>query len=186
MNDFPELETQNLLLREIVDTDAASLLSIHGDAEHMKWFGSDPSTDIDGAKRLIQTFATWREEPASGTRWGIQLKDAPGLIGTCGLFRWNRNWRMCVVGYEISPLHQGRGHMKEALSAVLAWGFRAMELNRVEAQVHSGNRASLALLGGLGFVEEGRLREVGYWAGSHHDLMLHSLLKREWRNGGAV
>lgn len=91
-----------------------------------------------------------------------------------------------MVGYEISPLHQGRGHMNEALASVLAWGFRAMELNRVEAHVHPDNRASLALLGRLGFVEEARLREVGYWAGAHHDLMLYSLLKREWRSGGAA
>jgi ribosomal-protein-alanine N-acetyltransferase len=186
MGNFPELDTQNLVLREIADADAADLLRIHGDAEHMKWFGSDPLTDIDGARKLVQTFAKWREEPASGTRWGIQLRNTPGLIGTCGLFRWNRNWRTCVVGYEISPLHQGRGHMKEALATVLAWGFGKMELNRVEAQVHPENRASLALLRKFGFVEEGRQREVGYWAGLHHDLMLHSLLKREWRNGRAV
>jgi [ribosomal protein S5]-alanine N-acetyltransferase len=66
MSHFPELETQNLFLREIADADAEDLLSIHGDAQHMKWFGSDPLTDIDGAKRLIQTFAKWREEPVSG------------------------------------------------------------------------------------------------------------------------
>lgn len=186
MTDFPELKTRNLVLREIADADAADLLSIHGDAEHMKWFGSDPLKDIEGAQRLIQTFATWREEPASGTRWGIQLRNTPGLIGTCGLFRWNRNWRTCVVGYEISPLHQGRGYMKEALTAAVSWGFQALQLNRIEAQVHPDNRASLALLARLGFVEEGRLREVGYWAGSHHDLMLHALLKREWRSDCAA
>jgi [ribosomal protein S5]-alanine N-acetyltransferase len=72
------------------------------------------------------------------------------------------------------------------LAAVLSWGFGEKELNRVEAQVHPDNRASLALLRGLGFVEEGRLKEVGYWAGSHHDLMLHSLLKQDWRSRGAA
>jgi ribosomal-protein-alanine N-acetyltransferase len=182
MTAFPQLETRHLVLREIGDADAADLLRIHGDAVHMQWFGSDPLTDIDGAKKLVQTFAKWREEPASGTRWGMQLKRTPGLIGTCGLFRWNRNWRTCVVGFEISPLHQRRGHMKESLSAVLAWGFGEMGLNRVEAQVHPHNAASLALLRKLGFVEEGLQREAGYWAGSHHDLLLHSLLQREWRN----
>lgn len=186
MGAFPTLETRNLLLREIVDADAADLLRIHGDAEHMKWFGSDPLTDIDGAKNLIQTFAKWREDPASGTRWGIQLRDEPVLVGTCGLFRWNRTWRTCVTGYEISPSHEGRGYMKEALAAVFSWGFGEMGLNRVEAQVHPENRPSLALLKSFGFAEEGRLREVGYWAGSHHDLVLYSLLKREWRNDCAV
>lgn len=180
MADFPLLQTARLLLREIAEGDAADLLTIHGDAEHMKWFGSDPLQDIDGAKNLVRAFAKWRQEPASGTRWGLELAGTPGLIGTCGLFRWNRTWRTCVVGYEISPLHQGRGYMKEALAAILAFGFREMELNRLEAQVHPENRASLALLKAFGFVEEGRMRELGYWAGRHHDLLQHSLLKREW------
>ncbi|MFC7433406.1 GNAT family N-acetyltransferase [Hydrogenophaga bisanensis] len=186
MGNFPELQTQNLVLREIADADAEDLLRIHGDAEHMKWFGSDPLTDIEAAITLVHTFAKWRQEPASGTRWGIQLKRAPGLIGTCGLFRWNPRWRTCVIGYEISRLHQGRGYMTEALAAVLGWGFAEMALNRVEAQVHPDNRPSLALLGKFGFVEEGLLREAGYWAGLHHDLMLHSLLKRDWGSGRAV
>lgn len=184
MVDFPMLDTSRLTLREILESDAESLLQIHGDGEHMRWFGSDPMPDLDGAKKLVATFASWRKEPVSGARWAMELKDRPGLIGTCGLFRWNRNWKMCVVGYEISPLHQGRGYMNEALTAVLAWGFREMALNRVEAHVHPDNRASLALLRRQGFVDEGCLREVGYWAGSHHDLRLYSLLKREWRGSG--
>jgi ribosomal-protein-alanine N-acetyltransferase len=180
MPDFPTLQTQRLALREITEADAADLLAIHGDAQHMQWFGSDPLTDLEGAMRLIRMFAQWREEPASGTRWGIALRDTPGLIGTCGLFRWNRNWRTCVVGYEISPRHQGQGLMTEALAAMFAWGFAQMQLNRMEAHVHPQNLASLALLRKSGFVEEGRLREVGYWAGRHHDLLLYALLKRDW------
>lgn len=69
--------------------------------------------------------------------------------------------------------------MNEALTTVFSWEFEEMGLNQVEAQVHPENRPSLALLKMFGFAEEGRLREVGYWAGSHHDLMLYSLLKRE-------
>jgi ribosomal-protein-alanine N-acetyltransferase len=180
VRDFPNLRTRRLVLREINGADADDLFQIHGNAEHMKWFGSDPLPDIGAANRLIELFAKWREEPATGTRWGIHLQDAPGLIGTCGLFRWNRNWRTCVVGYEISPLQQGRGLMQEALAAMFAWGFEHMQLNRIEAHVHPENPGSLAILRKFGFVEEARLREVGHWAGCHHDLMLYSLLKRDW------
>jgi len=186
MSEFPTLRTGNLLLREITEADAPELLRIHGDAEHMRWFGSDPPTGLGGAKQLVQTFASWRQEPASGTRWGLQLKATPGLIGTCGLFRWNRKWKTCVVGYEISPEHQGRGYMKEALATAFAWGFAEMGLNRIEAHVHPDNLRSRDLLRRFGFVEEARLREVGYWAGSHHDLLLCSLLRRDWTGGAGA
>jgi len=186
MFDFPALQTSRLTLREIVESDAENILQIHGDAEHMKWFGSDPIPDIDGAKRLITTFASWRNEPVSGARWAIELNDQPGLIGTCGLFRWNRNWRSCIMGYEIAPAHQGKGYVKEALNAIITWGFREVPLNRIEAQVHPDNVASLALLAALGFLQEGRQREAGYWAGRHHDLLQYALLYAQWSTTNPV
>jgi ribosomal-protein-alanine N-acetyltransferase len=184
--DFPTLETERLRLREIVDSDAPDLLRIHGDAGHMQWFGSDPLADLEGARKLVATFASWRAEPASGARWALELKDRPGLAGTCGLFRWNRNWRSCVLGYEISPALQGRGYMREALQALIPWGLREMGLNRIEAQVHPANARSHALLAALGFVQEGRQREAGYWSGRHHDLLLWSLLKSDWQRATAA
>jgi ribosomal-protein-alanine N-acetyltransferase len=186
MVDFPTLETFRLTLREILESDAENLLQVHGDAEHMKWFGSDPIPDLDGARKLVATFAGWRKEPVSGARWAIELKDRPGLIGTCGLFRWNRNWRSCVIGYEITPAQQGHGYVKEALGTMITWGFRAMQLNRIEAQVHPDNKSSLALLAALGFLQEGYLREAGYWSGRHHDLLQYALLKTPGSTASAV
>jgi len=55
-----------------------------------------------------------------------------------------------------------------------------MDVDRIEAQVHPLNTASLALLRKLGFVEEGLLREAGYWMGQRHDLVQLGLLRREF------
>ena len=73
--------------------------------------------------------------------------------------------------------------MQEALGAALSWGFKEMDLNRVEAQVHPGNESSLKLLRRLHFVEEGRFRQGGYWAGQYHDLLQYSLLREDWIDG---
>jgi ribosomal-protein-alanine N-acetyltransferase len=186
MVDFPTLQTSRLTLREIVESDAENILQIHGNAEYMRWFGSDPIRDLDGAAKLVATFASWRKEPVSGARWALELKDQPGLIGTCGLFRWNRSWKSCIVGYEIAAAHQGRGYVKEALKAIITWSFQEVQLNRIEAQVHPDNTASLALLEALGFQQEGRQREAGYWAGQHHDLLQYALLNGQWRTENAV
>jgi ribosomal-protein-alanine N-acetyltransferase len=183
--DFSPLDTSRLILREILDSDAESLLHIHGDTEHMRWFGSDPIPDLDGAKKLVAMFASWRKEPVLGARWPMELKDRPGLIGTCALFRWNRSWRSCVVGYEIAPAYQGRGYTKEALQKLIAWGFRELQLNRIEVQVHADNAPSLALLAKLGVLQEGHQREAGYWAGRHHDLLQYALLKAQWNSASA-
>jgi ribosomal-protein-alanine N-acetyltransferase len=180
---FPTLETERLRLREVIATDARAVLAIHGDAELMRLFGNDPIPDLAGAEALIKTFASWRQLPNPGTRWAIEIKGTIGLIGTCGLFGWNKAWKKCVVGYELAKHVQGNGYMHEALDATLSWGFKEMDLNRVEAQVHPGNEPSLKLLRRLRFIEEGRLRQCGYWAGRHHDLLLYSLLHEDWTDG---
>jgi ribosomal-protein-alanine N-acetyltransferase len=177
---FPILETSRLVLREIVADDATALLSIHGDPQLMRWFGNDPLPDLAAAAALIATFSDWRQLPNPGTRWGLERKHTLGLIGTCGLFAWNRQWRKCVVGYELATTAQGQGYMREALTEALSWGFGAMDLNRIEAQVHPDNLASLRSLRQLHFVQEGRLREGGFWGGQHHDLLQLSLLRSDW------
>ena len=183
---FPSLSTARLQLREIVASDAPALLAIHGDREAMKWFGTDPLADLEAAERVIAGFANMRTLPSPGVRWGLVHANASrgsALLGTCGVFRWNRGWRSCLTGYELARHAQGQGYMGEALRAIYAWAFDTMGIDRIEAQVHPLNAPSLALLKKLGFVEEGLLREAGYWLGERRDLVQLGLLRREFVRG---
>lgn len=179
---FPVLTSARLRLRELLPVDAPALFAIHGDAEAMRWFGSDPLQSLAEAERMVEVFAGWRRLPNPGTRWGLERLSDGALIGSCGLFNWNRAWRRCTLGYELARAAQGQGLMAEALCAVLAWGFdavRGMGLNRVEAMIHPNNRPSLRLVESLGFRREGLLREVAFWGGRHEDLEMYALLARD-------
>ncbi len=178
MSDFPRLETQRLVLREIVAADAAAIFAIHGNVDVMRYFGTDPMTEFAQAADLIEAFSRWRGEENSGIRWGIEHNGQ--LIGSCGLFRWNHAWHSAMVGYELAQAAWGQGLMQEALTAILPYGFNTMNLNRIEAQIHPNNTASLKLMPKLGFAHEGHLREVGFWGGQFHDFMQFGLLKREF------
>jgi [ribosomal protein S5]-alanine N-acetyltransferase len=177
---FPILQLQRLQLREISLGDAAAILEIHGDPVLMKWFGMDPLADLNAAQKLIEAFAKLREAPSLGIRWAIELNASEGLVGTCGFFGWNQNWRKCSIGYVLAESAAGHGYMSEALRAAIQWGWSEMNLNRIEAQVHQENGASIRSLERLGFKYEGLLRQVGYWGGVHHDLCQYSLLRQEW------
>lgn len=177
---FPTLSTARLRLREITEADAPALLALHGDADLMRWFGVDPLPDLAAAQALVRTFAGWRVAANPGVRWGLERHDQPGLIGSLGLFAWNRNWRKCTLGYELARAAQGQGLMHEALRAAVAWGFAQMALNRIEAQVHPDNLASIRSVQRLGFVPEGRLRQLGFWGGQYHDMLQFGLLRSDW------
>lgn len=183
ITDFPELQTSRLSLSEIAPTDSAALFQILGNPDVMRLSGSDPLRDMDAARALIDSFSKWRHFADPGIRWGIRLKDEPLLIGTCGLFAWNRGWHKCMVGYELHPAWQRKGLMSEALRAVLTWAFYGMSLHRVEAQIHPDNEPSIKLMKSLGFVEEGRAREVAHWGGEVHDMLQFGLLWHELQPG---
>ncbi|WP_269531969.1 GNAT family N-acetyltransferase [Chitinimonas sp. BJYL2] len=177
---FPVLHTDRLLLRELTLADTDALFAIHRDTEAMRWFGAEPITEREQAAQLIEMFASWRQSPNPGTRWAIEDRFSGTLLGTAGLFKWNRAWRNCVLGYELGRAYWGQGYMQEALHALLAYGFEVMRLNRIQAEIHPDNLASSRLVGRLGFVLEGRHRQQGYWQGQFHDLDCYSLLAHEW------
>lgn len=102
------------------------------------------------------------------------------LVGSCGLFKWNRGWNSCSLACELAPGARGLGLMNEALRAMLDWGVTHMQLHRMEALLHPQNGASLRLLERLGFKIEGTLREAGFWGGQRHELQVLGLLTQEW------
>ena len=177
--DFPQLKTARLQLREIRASDAAALYLIHSDALGMRWFGVDPLTAPAQAELLADQFAS-AFAAGTGMRWAIVRHGEDQLIGTCGLFRWNRNWRSCLIGYELARPMQRRGYMREALHAVFDYGFGPMALHRIQAESHADNTASISVLTSCAFRFEGIHREQGFWHGTYHDLNCYGLLTQDW------
>ena len=180
---FPLLSTRRLQLRQIGQHDVPALLPVFADADAMRWFGTDPVHDKEQMAQIVAVWQGWRQLPSPGTRWGIARREGGPLLGTCGLFAWNQGWRRATLGYELGRAAWGQGYMQEALQAVLGWGFDQMQLHRIDACIHPDNAASLKLARKLGFVEEGRLRDAGFWLGQYHDLLQFSLLAPEFAGG---
>jgi ribosomal-protein-alanine N-acetyltransferase len=175
---FPVLETERLLLRETTMNDARAILNVFTDEEVTRYYNVSPFTDIEQARQVVAGRRR-RFESGQGIRWAIARKEDNQVIGSCGYTNWVAEWRKAEIGYELGRPHWGHGIMTEALREIIRFGFQRMNLNRIEAMVMPPNTASANVLIKLGFMEEGLLREVGYWKGQHHDLKMYSLLKRE-------
>jgi [ribosomal protein S5]-alanine N-acetyltransferase len=173
---FPILETERLILREITEEDAESILACFSKNEVIRYYGLEKLESIDQAVTIVQSFANNYLEK-KGIRWGIERKDTKELIGTIGFNAWVPKHKRAEIGYEIQPEHWRKGYASEALSKILTYGFEVLKLTRVGAVVFTENEASNDLLTKIGFQREGVLRDYMYQKGVPYDTNVYSMLK---------
>lgn len=172
---FPELETERLLLKEIVNEDARGIFNCFSNDEVTRYYGQDTLTSLEEAKEFVDYFARSYKEKR-GIRWGIQIKGQDDIIGTIGFNAWSRKHKRAEIGYELHPQHWRKGYAYEAASRIIAYGFSELGLTRIGAVVFTENKASDHLLSKLGFEKEGLLRNYMYQSGHPHDTNIYSLL----------
>src|SRR5689334_20268125 len=110
---FPRLETVRLVLRELAVADAQQVCGFFSDPEVMRFYDCEALASVEDAEMMIRRFGQWFVSQ-NGFRWGVALKSEPRtIVGTCGLFGWNKSWRSATLGYELSRLYWRRGIMTE-------------------------------------------------------------------------
>ncbi len=175
---FPVLNSKRLCLREITEADIPAIFAIFGNDTVTKYYNCDTLKEEKEAEEFVDWYATIFEQKR-GIRWGITLKPNSKVIGTCGFNFFNPNGR-ANLGYDLNEDYWGQGIITEAVKMTMSYGFRTLQINRIEADVMLENAASIKVLDKVGFKREGIMREYGYWKGKYHDLYLYSLLKREF------
>ena len=104
-------------------------------------------------------------------------------LGNAGIHKiyWPaRNGRLGIV--LGAPDARGKGLGKEALWLLCELGFRHLDLHKLWLVHYATNARMAHLAAGLGFQEEGRLREEYFHDGRFHDMVRSGMLAREWRD----
>lgn len=174
--DFPELETNRLILREINEDDAEDLFKNFSDDRVMQHYGSEKMIEIEETVGLIHSFKMNYSEN-KGFRWGIQIKGHSRLIGTVGFHAWSSKNRRAEIGYEVHPDYWGKGYAQESICKALEFGFNDMNLMRIGAIVFLENLQSNSLLMKLGFQKEGVLKNYIIQNGQSYDTNVYSKVK---------
>jgi ribosomal-protein-alanine N-acetyltransferase len=140
--------------------------------------------DLRTAKQELERYCINPFKEDKGIRWGIINKEDKKLIGTLGLYDWDKTARRAEIGCDLEPAYWRQGLMTEAFRVVLKYGFEKMKLNRIQALIDSKNARSMKLVRRLGFKKEGVLRQRSYFNGRFLDDIVFSLLKTEWKKEG--
>jgi len=175
---FPEIRTNRLLLRRITATDAPEILSMRSDDAVMQFIDREKTKTLEDAEAFIHIINE-SLDTNNGITWAMALSDQPQtLIGTIGFWRIIKQHYRAEVGYMLDPAHWNKGIMKEALQAVIAFGFGSMQLHSIEAHINPGNTASAALLEKTGFTREAYFKEDYYFRGNFIDTAIYSQLAK--------
>jgi RimJ/RimL family protein N-acetyltransferase len=174
------LHTVRLTLRPMAEADTDAVFAMRSDPVVQRYGSHPPWT---ARQTAVDYIARNAEAMAAGThaQFAIERREDGVVVGTCTLYALDAPCRRADIGYVLLPSQWGRGYATEANTALLDWGFGALDLNRVEADIDPRNVASARALERLGFVHEGHLRERWIVGGEVCDSLIYGLLASDWK-----
>lgn len=112
----------------------------------------------------------------------IRRKGRLFAIGSCGINRINWKDRNAEIGIAIGEKDcQGKGYGTEALSLLLEYSFKQLNLHRIWAAIFEFNNKKIPLFEKIGFKKEGCLRSAIFKNGVYWDINILGLLENEWQ-----
>ena len=174
--DIPRLETERLVLRPFLTSDAPEVMRMAGDADIAATTLNIPHPYEPG---MAETWiASHQEGFESGkvVNFAITRREDGALVGAIGLVLTAAH-RRAELGYWVGKEHWNRGYATEAAGAVLRHGFEVLALHRIEAHHMSRNPASGRVMQKNGMQHEGRLAQHVLKNGVFEDLELYGLLR---------
>lgn len=179
MTTFPTIETSRLILKLISSEEMFRIFNSLPQEEVMKILGHRTVADYE--KEYAKHLGGYSTYNRKFIMFFLIDKQSGLIIGRCGIHNWNKDHRRAEIGYHMEDeSFKQKGLMSEAVKAVIAYAFRELNLNRLEAMAGVDNVPSLRIIEKNGFTKEGRLRQHVV-AGEHfQDSFTFSILASEY------
>jgi ribosomal-protein-alanine N-acetyltransferase len=175
------LHGPTLTLRPPVPEDAPALLELAGDPDVTRWFSWGPYTALEQPLAYIERLPEQRERGEQLDLLVVHRELGPA--GVTGLSEFSGRDLRCVVGTWFGRRFWGTGVNRESKALVAHLAFAVLGLHRVGAYSNPENVRSTRALLGLGFRQEGLLRDWHRHGGRHHDVHVFGLLRGDWEAG---
>ncbi|MEU6807487.1 GNAT family N-acetyltransferase [Streptomyces sp. NPDC046831] len=143
----PTLRTERLLLEPYVPEDEEGFVALFQDTRVSRWTGDGPASEAADRALFGRIFTKVYAEDLFDV-WAVRRDGL--LVGHAEIKPTEVTGGHEIV-YALAPAVWGRGLGTELAEAVVAHGLGTLGLTDVYATVAAPNRASLALLGRIGF-----------------------------------
>lgn len=176
------IETERLILRPFKYTDDDAMLKYWVADEKIQSLYSEPTyTTKEEVKELLDKYIGSYERE-DYYRWAIIDKEKQECIGQIAYFLVDSKNHFAEIEYCIGSEFQCRGLATEATKAVITYGFKEINLHKVQICTKTINKPSQRVIEKCGFTYEGTLRDYFYMNGEYVGRLYYSLLKDEFEN----
>ncbi len=176
------IETERLLLRDIVETDRNAIHEYASDPEVVRFMDWGPNTENETEEFVKRSISSQKEKPRRNFTLAIALKDTNKLIGSCGIHVSNPENHEGWLGYCLNQNFWKKGYATETAQALIKFGFEKLGLHRLFATCDPQNSASAHVLEKAGMKREGHLREHKWSKGKWRDSYLYAILEQNWKS----
>ena len=174
------IETKRLLLRKAQRTDAEPMFRNWASDSAVTKYLTWPTYQNVETAHFILDFWTREYEKADFYQWMIELKDIGEPIGSISVVSLNEDVGDAEIGYCIGANWWHQGIVSEATTAVIAYLFAEVGVNRVSARHDPRNIHSGAVMKKCGMTYEGTTRATSRNNQGICDTAIYGILRSEW------
>lgn len=173
-------EKLSLKIRSVEEAEVFFALS-DKNREHLRpWLPwVDMTHSSEDTKKYLEVMLE-KFEKKTGADFGIWYEGS--WVGSMGFNKIDTVNEWAEIGYWLDKDHEGKGVMTTSVRALINYGFKDLNLHRIQIRCSSLNSKSEAIPKRLGFTLEGRLREDHKINGEFSDGLTYGLLKSEWKD----
>jgi ribosomal-protein-alanine N-acetyltransferase len=156
------IETERLILRELVLSDAEAMFLWESNPNVHQYLGNNPISTIEETIKYIENIRNQYLKNGIG-RYAVVLKESNEVIGWAGIKfitePENDHVNFHEIGYRLHENHWGKGYGFEVAKAWLDFGFNEMNIPKMYASVNKKNIASRKILEKIGL----QITSEFYW-----------------------
>ncbi|MDR3625552.1 MAG: GNAT family protein [Ignavibacteriaceae bacterium] len=119
-------------------------------------------------------------------RYVMEIRHRDSLAGIIDFHNGDKINMIIEIGYWLAEKFQGKGIMTECCRSCINYAFANLGFNRVVIKCAIANERSKAIPERLHFTFEGIEREGQNLNGEYTDLMVFSMLKKDWTGYGKI
>ena len=148
------VETERLILRELVDKDASAIFELDSDPLVHTYLGNNPMQTMKQSKEVIEFVRKQYSENGIG-RWATIEKESGDFIGWTGLKvedkLTNGHVNYNDLGFRFKPKYWGKGYATERAIACLDYGFEVLGWEKIYGAADVDNLGSNGVFRKLNF-----------------------------------